>query len=91
MKAVTELAGDAEGCGVAGSGRVADFDEAGGGFRRDAEGEARGPAHEDMGGVAVDEDGGRSEGERAEMRADELDLTLRQGGGGHDVVDAGIG
>jgi hypothetical protein len=44
-----------------------------------------------MGGVAVDEDGGRSEGERAEMRADELDLTLRQGGGGHDVVDAGIG
>jgi hypothetical protein len=90
MKAVAELAGDAEGRGVAGAGGAADFDEAGGGLLGDAKSKARGPAHEDMGGVAVNEDGWGTEGEGAEMRADELDFAMRQSGGGHDVVNAGI-
>jgi hypothetical protein len=54
VKAVTELARYAERCGVAGSRGAADFDHAGGGLLGDTEGEARGPAHEDVGGVAVD-------------------------------------
>jgi hypothetical protein len=91
VKIVAELAGYAERRGVTGSRGTADFNKAGGGLLRDAEGEARGPAHEDVGGMAVDQDGGRAEGQRAEMRAEELDFALRQGGGGHDVVDAGIG
>jgi hypothetical protein len=44
-----------------------------------------------VGGLAVDEDGGWTEAERAEMGADELDFTVGQGGGGNHVVDAGIG
>ena len=61
MQAVGELAGDAQGRGVAGAGGVANFNEAGGGLLGDAEGEAGGAAHEHMGGVAVDQHGGRAE------------------------------
>jgi hypothetical protein len=91
MQAVGKLVGDAEGGGVAGSGRAADFDQAGGGFFRDAEGEAGGAGHEDVGGEAIDEDGGGTESEGAEMRAEEFDFAEGQGGGGHDVVNAGLG
>jgi len=81
VKIVAELAGYAERRGVTGSRGTADFNKAGGGLLRDAEGEARGPAHEDVGGMAVDQ---TAEGRRtaAEMRAEELDFALRQGGGG---------
>jgi hypothetical protein len=41
--------------------------------------------------VAVDQHGGRTEGEGAEMGADKLDFAERQGSGGDDIVNAGIG
>ncbi len=83
--------GHAQGRGVAGAGGTADFNEAGGGLLGDAEGQARGAAHEHLGGVAVDQHGGRTKGEGAEMSADEFNFAERQSGGGNDVVDAGIG
>ena len=79
------------GHGVAGAGGVADFNEAGGGLCGDAEGEARGAAHEHVGRVAVDQHGGRAEAVGAEMRADQLDFAEGQSSGGDDVVDAGSG
>jgi hypothetical protein len=91
MEAFTEQARNAEGCNTAASGRVADFDKAAGGVLRNAEGQARGAAHDDVGGLAVDKDGRRAEAERAEMRADELDFPEGKRGGGTDVVDARIG
>jgi hypothetical protein len=91
MQSLGELVGDADGREAAAAGGVADFYKAGGGCLWNAEGEARGAAHEHMGGVAVDEYGGRTEAERAKMCADEFDLAVGQGGGGDHVVDAGIG
>jgi hypothetical protein len=44
-----------------------------------------------MGGVAVDQDGGWTEGEGSEMRANQLDIAEGQSGCGNDVVDARIG
>jgi hypothetical protein len=44
-----------------------------------------------VGWVAVDQDGGRAEAERAEMCADQLDFAEGESGGGNDVVDAGLG
>jgi hypothetical protein len=40
--------------------------------------------------LAIDEHGGRAEFKRAEMRADQLDFTQRQCGGGHNVVNARV-
>jgi hypothetical protein len=44
-----------------------------------------------MGGVSIDEDGGRAEGQRAEMRSDQLDFSKGECGGGNNVVNAGVG
>jgi hypothetical protein len=90
MKSVREQVGDAERYGVAGSRRVADFNQAGGRFGWDGEGEARGAAHCDLGRNFVDEDGRRTEAVGAEMGAVELDFTKGKSGGGEDVVDVGI-
>jgi hypothetical protein len=40
--------------------------------------------------VSVDQHGGRTERQGPEMRADQLDFAEREGGGGNDVVNAGI-
>ena len=77
-----------KGRGVAGAGGVADFDQAGGGLFGNAEGQARGAAHEHVGREAVDQDGGQAGAERAEICADQLDFAAGQSGGGDDVVDA---
>jgi hypothetical protein len=90
MKALGELAGDAQGRGVAGAGGTADFNESGGRLLGNAHSEAIGAAHEDMGGLAVDEHGGRAEAEGAEMGADQLDFAVGERGGGNDEVDAGF-
>jgi len=50
MESLGELAGDAQGRGVAGACGIADFNEAGGGELGNAEGEALGAAHEDVAG-----------------------------------------
>jgi hypothetical protein len=91
VEAFGELVGDADGGEAAAAGGVADFYKAGGGMLWNAEGEARGAAHEDVGGLAIDEHGGRAEAERPEVDADELDFAVGQGGGGDHVVNAGIG
>ena len=91
VQAFGKPVGDADGREAAAAGGVADFNQAGGGALGNAQGEARGAAHEDVGGLAVDEHGWGTEAERAEMGADEFDLTEGQGGGGNHVVDAGIG
>jgi hypothetical protein len=44
-----------------------------------------------MGGEAIDEDGGGTEGEGAEMRAEQFDFAKGQGCGGHNVVNTGVG
>jgi hypothetical protein len=75
MEALRELLGDAERRNAAAAGGVADFNEAGGGALGNAEGETRGAAHEYVCGVAVDEHGGRTEAERAEMYADQFDFA----------------
>jgi hypothetical protein len=66
-----EQVGYTEGDRVACAGGVADLNEPGGGLLGDAEGEAGGAAHEDLGWVAVDQDCGQNAGlledERAEM------------------------
>ena len=88
VQAVVELARDAQGRGIGGAGRGAHFNQAGGGFAGNAKGQARGPAHQDVGRLAVDIDGGQAEAVRAEIDADQLDFAQRQSGGGHNVVDA---
>jgi hypothetical protein len=91
MEAFAEQVGDAERRNATAAGGVADFNEACGGILGNAKCEACGAAHEYVGGVAVDEDGRRTEAERTEMGADEFDFTEGQRGGRHDVVDARIG
>jgi hypothetical protein len=44
-----------------------------------------------VGGLAVDEDGGRAEAERAEIGAGQLDFSVGESGGGNDGVDARLG
>ncbi len=92
MQVGGEQVGYAEGDGIAGAGGVADLNEAGGGLLGDAECEAGGAAHEYLGWVAVDQNGGQYagllDGERAEMVAGELDFAGGQCGGGIDGVDA---
>ena len=88
MQALEELAGDAQGSGVAGAGWVANLDEAGGGLIGNAEGQRAGAAHQQVGGVAVDQNGGQGRANGAEIRAGQLDLASGQSGGGHNVVDA---
>ena len=91
MEAVREQAREAEGKLIAGAAGLADFDEASGGVDRDAQGEARGSAHEYVGGFTVDEDGGGAVSVRAEMDAEEFDFAERQGCVRADGVDAGFG
>ena len=91
MQAVGQLACHAQRHGVAGAAGTADFNQAGGGQFRDEEGQAGWPAHQYMGGLAVDQHGGRTEAVRAEIGADEFDFAQGERGGGHDDVDAGIG
>ncbi len=68
VQAVVELAGDANISGVGRTGRAADLNEAARGIAGDAEGEARGPAHEHVCRLAIDDDDGRAKAIRAEMR-----------------------
>jgi hypothetical protein len=91
VEAVREQAREAEVKLVAGAAGLADFDEASGGVDRDAQGEARGSAHEDVGGFAIDEDGRRAVGVRAEMDAEEFDFAEGQGCVRLDGVDARLG
>ena len=83
MQPVSQLAGDAQGHGVADAGGGADFNQAGGGFCRNPEGEARGAAHGNMGRLAIDQHSRRTEGVGAEMPPMQLDFAEGQGRGGH--------
>ena len=65
MKALGELAGDAQRGGIAQAGGVANFDEAGAGLVGDAKGERAGAAHQHMGRVAGDQNGGQDVAEGA--------------------------
>ena len=87
MKAVGELAGDAEGDTVAGAQGGAHLDEAGFGVFGDFEGDAAVAGHGEMGGFAIDEDLGEVVAARAETAAVDFDFALGEGGGGRDVLN----
>jgi hypothetical protein len=91
VKAIGEQAREPEGKLVACAAGLADFNESGGSVYRDAQGQARGPAHEHVGGFAIDEDGRRAVGVRAEMDAEEFDFAEGQGCVRLDGVDAWLG
>jgi hypothetical protein len=76
--------------GVGDSGRAADFDESGPGVFGNAESEARRPAHEYVRGVAVNQDGGRTEGHGAKVGAGNFNITKRKRGGRMNVFNEGI-
>jgi hypothetical protein len=82
MEAVIELARDAQSGRVGGSGGSADFNEPGGSLRGDAEDETGGAAHEDVGRLVVDRDGGQAEAVGAKIDSRQLDFAVRQGRGG---------
>jgi hypothetical protein len=87
MKAVIELAGDAQSGGVGDASGCADFNESGGSCGRDAEDETSGAAHEDVRRLIVDRDGGQAEAVGTKIDSRQLDFAIRQSGGGEDVVD----
>ena len=91
MQAVRELMSNAQRHGVADAGGVAEFDQAGGGVRGDAEGQASGPAHQHLSRLAAKQNRGRSGGGWTEMSADQLHFAERQRGSGIDGVDARLG
>jgi hypothetical protein len=90
MKSVRELVGDAQGHGVTGACRVADFDEAGSSLGWDREGETRGPAHEYLGGHSVDKYRGGVKADWTEPDTKKLDLAEGKRSGRDYVVDAGL-
>jgi hypothetical protein len=95
MEAFGELPRHADKRGVAGAKRVADLNEARGGLLGDAERQPRWPAHQQVGGMAVDQDGGQDGRlpvvDKTEIVAHQFDFSVRQSSGGHNVVDARIG
>jgi hypothetical protein len=79
VEIVREQTRKAKGELVACAGGLADFDESRRGSLRDAQGEAGGAAHEHMGRLAVDENGGRAVFVGPEISAMEFNFTEGQG------------
>jgi hypothetical protein len=88
VEAVIELAGDAEGGGVGGTGGSANFNEPGGSLKGNAKNEARRTAHENVGRLIVDGNRGQAEAVWAERDSDQLDFAIGQRGGRENLVDA---
>ena len=88
MKAVVELARDADVCSVCGAGWAADFYEAARGVAGDAKGETCGAAHENVGRFAIDKHRRRTEAVGPEKNAGQFDFAEGKYGGRGDVVDA---
>jgi hypothetical protein len=88
MKTVVELASDTNSGGVCGTDGGADFNESSRGCCGHAKDETSGTAHEDVGRLVVDGDGGHAETVGAKIDSGQLDLAVGKCGGRVDVVNA---